>query len=35
LDYAGETAGRIGGGLDELNSILNTTQKKLNRFKVT
>ncbi|KAL0134897.1 hypothetical protein PUN28_001581 [Cardiocondyla obscurior] len=33
LDYADETAGRISGGLDELNSILSTTQKKLNRFK--
>ncbi|EZA60368.1 hypothetical protein DMN91_011295 [Ooceraea biroi] len=33
LDYADETTGRIGGGLDELNSILSTTQKKLNRFK--
>ncbi|XP_032671896.1 uncharacterized protein LOC116844473 [Odontomachus brunneus] len=33
LDYTNETAGRIGGGLDELNSILSTTQKKLNRFK--
>lgn len=33
LDYADETAKRIGGGLDELNSILSTTQKKLNRFK--
>ncbi|EFN64398.1 hypothetical protein EAG_00828 [Camponotus floridanus] len=33
LDYADEKAGRIGGGLDELNSILSTTQKKLNRFK--
>lgn len=33
LDYADEKTGRIGGGLDELNSILSTTQKKLNRFK--
>ncbi|XP_014480068.1 PREDICTED: uncharacterized protein LOC106747228 [Dinoponera quadriceps] len=33
LDYTDETTGRIGGGLDELNSILSTTQKKLNRFK--
>ncbi|XP_025163753.1 uncharacterized protein LOC105184924 isoform X2 [Harpegnathos saltator] len=33
LDYADEATGRIGGGLDELNSILSTTQKKLNRFK--
>ncbi|XP_072745952.1 uncharacterized protein [Anoplolepis gracilipes] len=33
LDYADEKARRIGGGLDELNSILSTTQKKLNRFK--
>lgn len=33
LDYVDEAAGRIGGGLDELNSILSTTQKKLNRFK--
>lgn len=35
LDYADEKTGRIGGGLDELNTILSTTQKKLNRFKVT
>ncbi|GAB1870094.1 Synaptosomal-associated protein 29 [Camponotus japonicus] len=33
LDYADEKAGHIGGGLDELNSILSSTQKKLNRFK--
>ncbi|KYN14932.1 PREDICTED: uncharacterized protein LOC108765457 [Trachymyrmex cornetzi] len=33
LDYVDDAAGRIGGGLDELNSILSTTQKKLNRFK--
>ncbi|XP_020297477.1 uncharacterized protein LOC109862006 [Pseudomyrmex gracilis] len=33
LDYADKTAGRVTGGLDELNSILSTTQKKLNRFK--
>lgn len=33
LNYSDEKARRIGGGLDELNSILNTTQKKLNRFK--
>ncbi|XP_071563803.1 uncharacterized protein [Temnothorax nylanderi] len=33
LDYADETAGRIGGGLDELHTILSHTQKKLNRFK--
>ncbi|XP_012232881.1 uncharacterized protein [Linepithema humile] len=33
LDHADETAGRVGGGLDELNSILSTTQKKINRFK--
>ncbi|KYN42655.1 hypothetical protein ALC56_02990 [Trachymyrmex septentrionalis] len=33
LDYVDDAAGRVGGGLDELNSILSTTQKKLNRFK--
>ncbi|XP_011869251.1 PREDICTED: uncharacterized protein LOC105562790 [Vollenhovia emeryi] len=33
LDYADESTKRIGGGLDELNTILSTTQKKLNRFK--
>ncbi|KYM92578.1 hypothetical protein ALC53_01034 [Atta colombica] len=33
LDYVDDAAGRIGGGLDELNNILSTTQKKLNRFK--
>lgn len=33
LDHADGAAGRIGGGLDELNNILSTTQKKLNRFK--
>ncbi|XP_029166079.1 uncharacterized protein LOC114936896 [Nylanderia fulva] len=33
LDHADQTAKRIGGGLDELNSILSSTQKKLNRFK--
>ncbi|XP_012526028.1 uncharacterized protein LOC105830891 [Monomorium pharaonis] len=33
LDYADEKAGHIGGGLDELNTILTSTQKKLNRFK--
>jgi len=26
--------GRVSGGLDELNSILSITQKKINRFKV-
>lgn len=33
LDATDESAQRISGGLDELNSILNATQKKLNRFK--
>ncbi|KOC69309.1 hypothetical protein WH47_05973 [Habropoda laboriosa] len=33
LDSAHEAAQRIGGGLDELNSILISTQKKINRFK--
>ncbi|KAK2579704.1 hypothetical protein KPH14_011051 [Odynerus spinipes] len=33
LDHSDEAAQRIGGGLDELNSILNATQKKINRFK--
>ncbi|KAL6258830.1 hypothetical protein P5V15_010776 [Pogonomyrmex californicus] len=33
LDYSDEATGRIGGHLDELNSILSSTQKKLNRFK--
>ncbi|XP_012153770.1 uncharacterized protein LOC100880813 isoform X1 [Megachile rotundata] len=33
LDSSDEAAQRIGGGLDELNSILNATQKKINRFK--
>ncbi|XP_070163084.1 uncharacterized protein [Polyergus mexicanus] len=33
LDHADEKTRRVGGGLDELNSILNSTQKKLNRFK--
>ncbi|CAL1678018.1 unnamed protein product [Lasius platythorax] len=33
LDHMNEKAKRIGGGLDELNTILSTTQKKLNRFK--
>ncbi|XP_029666497.1 uncharacterized protein LOC115237539 [Formica exsecta] len=33
LDYADEKTRRVGGGLDELNSILSNTQKKLNRFK--
>ncbi|XP_031828524.1 uncharacterized protein LOC116425230 [Nomia melanderi] len=33
LDTSDEAAQRISGGLDELNSILNATQKKINRFK--
>ncbi|KAK1138046.1 hypothetical protein K0M31_002534 [Melipona bicolor] len=33
LDSSDEAAQRIGGGLDELNSILSATQKKINRFK--
>ncbi|KAF7991496.1 hypothetical protein HCN44_008808 [Aphidius gifuensis] len=33
VDQSGETMTRIGGGLEELNSILNATQKKINRFK--
>ncbi|XP_068965825.1 uncharacterized protein [Bombus flavifrons] len=33
LDSSNEAAHRIGGGLDELNSILSVTQKKINRFK--
>ncbi|XP_017883350.1 uncharacterized protein LOC108626916 [Ceratina calcarata] len=33
VDLADESAQRIGGGLDEINSILTVTQKKLNRFK--
>lgn len=33
LDHSDEAAQRVGGGLDELNSILNATQKKINRFK--
>ncbi|XP_066602872.1 uncharacterized protein [Prorops nasuta] len=33
LDSSDDTAQRISGGLDELNSILTATQKKLNRFK--
>ncbi|CAK9796498.1 hypothetical protein ANTPLA_LOCUS825 [Anthophora plagiata] len=33
LDSSNEAAQRIGGGLDELNSILTSTQKKINRFK--
>ncbi|XP_076231832.1 uncharacterized protein LOC143177645 [Calliopsis andreniformis] len=33
LDSSDESAQRISGGLDELNSILNATQKKINRFK--
>ncbi|XP_043790645.1 uncharacterized protein LOC122713889 isoform X1 [Apis laboriosa] len=33
LDSSSETTQRISGGLDELNSILNVTQKKINRFK--
>ncbi|XP_043267071.1 uncharacterized protein [Venturia canescens] len=33
LDQSDESMRRVGGGLDELNSILNATQKKINRFK--
>ncbi|XP_015176730.1 PREDICTED: uncharacterized protein LOC107066539 [Polistes dominula] len=33
LDSSNESAQRVSGGLDELNSILNVTQKKINRFK--
>lgn len=33
MDTSNEAAQRISGGLDELNSILNATQKKINRFK--
>ncbi|XP_054003236.1 uncharacterized protein LOC128889543 [Hylaeus anthracinus] len=33
LDSSNEASQRISGGLDELNSILNATQKKINRFK--
>ncbi|KAF7414156.1 hypothetical protein HZH68_002645 [Vespula germanica] len=33
LDKSDEAAQRVSGGLDELNSILSTTQKKINRFK--
>ncbi|KZC12740.1 Dolichyl pyrophosphate Man9GlcNAc2 alpha-1,3-glucosyltransferase [Dufourea novaeangliae] len=33
LDTSNEAAQRVSGGLDELNSILNATQKKINRFK--
>ncbi|XP_034175640.1 uncharacterized protein LOC117602142 [Osmia lignaria lignaria] len=33
LDSSDEAAQRIGGGLEELNTILNATQKKINRFK--
>ncbi|KAI4492021.1 hypothetical protein M0802_010146 [Mischocyttarus mexicanus] len=33
LDSSDESAQRVSGGLDELNSILNVTQKKINRFK--
>ncbi|XP_012275703.1 uncharacterized protein LOC105697185 [Orussus abietinus] len=33
LDQSDESARRVGGGLDELNSILSATQKKINRFK--
>ncbi|XP_033208858.1 uncharacterized protein LOC117167785 [Belonocnema kinseyi] len=33
LEQTGENMKRVGGGLDELNSILTATQKKLNRFK--
>ncbi|KAG7205138.1 hypothetical protein KM043_005507 [Ampulex compressa] len=33
LDESHEASQRISGGLDELNSILNATQKKINRFK--
>ncbi|XP_043481231.1 uncharacterized protein LOC122510545 [Leptopilina heterotoma] len=33
LDETDESTKRVGGGLDELNSILSATQKKINRFK--
>ncbi|XP_078040174.1 uncharacterized protein LOC144471724 [Augochlora pura] len=33
LDTSDEAAQRISGGLDELNSILNATQKKINRIR--
>ncbi|XP_014297729.1 uncharacterized protein LOC103580799 [Microplitis demolitor] len=33
LEQSDESMKRIGGGLDELNSILSATQKKINRFK--
>jgi hypothetical protein len=34
IQLEGEEMGRVSGGLDELNSILSITQKKINRFKV-
>jgi hypothetical protein len=34
IQLEGEQMGRVSGGLDELNSILSITQKKINRFKV-
>jgi len=33
IQLEGEQMGRVSGGLDELNSILSITQKKINRFK--
>ncbi|XP_076750975.1 uncharacterized protein LOC143423483 [Xylocopa sonorina] len=33
LDSSSDATQRIGGGLDELNTILSVTQKKINRFK--
>ncbi|XP_023725015.1 uncharacterized protein LOC111874068 isoform X1 [Cryptotermes secundus] len=33
IQVEGEQMGRVSGGLDELNSILSITQKKINRFK--
>ncbi|KAI4491617.1 hypothetical protein M0804_003009 [Polistes exclamans] len=33
LDSSNESTQRVSGGLDELNTILNVTQKKINRFK--
>ncbi|GFG37261.1 hypothetical protein Cfor_10954 [Coptotermes formosanus] len=33
IQLEGEEMGRVSGGLDELNSILSITQKKINRFK--
>ncbi|KDR07945.1 uncharacterized protein LOC110839871 [Zootermopsis nevadensis] len=33
IHLEGEQMGRVSGGLDELNSILSMTQKKINRFK--